>query len=56
MEKEIWQSDARLSISKKRKRNKMLSLSLTTSSFPGTDIHKVASIDEPIVVQWARDP
>lgn len=48
--KEIWQSDARLSISKKRKRNKMLSLSLTTSSFPGTDIHKVASIDEPIVV------
>ena len=47
---QIWQSDARLSISKKRKRKRLGSFSLTTSSFPDTDIHKVVSIDNPIAV------
>lgn len=47
---QIWQSDAQLSISRKRKRNKMWSLSLTPSSFPDTNIHKVVSIDKPIAV------
>ena len=47
---QIWQSDARLSISKKRKRKRLGSFSLTTSSFPDTDIHKVVSIDDPIAV------
>ena len=47
---QIWKSDARLSISKKRKRKRLGSFSLTTSSFPDTDIHKVVSIDDPIAV------
>ena len=49
---QIWQSDARISVpSKKSKRKRGWSWSLTTNGFPNTSIHKVASIDEHIEVR-----